>query len=70
MDGLEQTYGDRLRFVRVDFNSSDGQALAQRYRVRAHPTIVVIDRTGVARTTVFGVPKREELEQAIDTVLT
>lgn len=70
MDGLEQKYGTRLRFVRVDFNSSDGQALAQRYSVRAHPTIVVIDRAGVARTTVFGVPKREELEQAIGNVVT
>jgi hypothetical protein len=68
VDGLEQTYGSRLRFKRVDFNSTEGQALAQRYQVRGHPTIVVIDRAGTVRTTIIGVPTRERVEQAIKDV--
>jgi thioredoxin-related protein len=65
VDGLEQTYGTRLHVMRVDFNSSTGQELAARYQVRGYPTIVVIDRAGVARSTIIGVPTRERVEQAI-----
>jgi thioredoxin-related protein len=54
--------------MRVDFNSPAGQELAARYRVRSHPTIVVIDRAGTGRTTIIGVPTRERVEQAIKDV--
>ena len=69
MDGLEQTYGTRLHVMRVDFNSPAGQELAARYQVRGHPTIVVIDRVGIARATIIGVPTRERVEQAIKDVV-
>lgn len=69
MDGLEQTYGTRVSVMRIDFNSEQGQTLAQRYLVRNHPTIVVIDRSGTARATIFGVPNRLEVEQAIAKVV-
>ena len=68
MDGLEQSYRTRLRFMRVDFNSATGQELAARYQVRGHPTIVVIDRAGTVRATIIGVPTRERVEQAIKDV--
>jgi len=68
VDGLEQTHGTRLRFMRVDFNSPAGQELAARYQVRGHPTIVVIDRAGTVRATIIGVPTRERVEQAIKDV--
>ena len=55
--------------MRVDFNSSDGQRLAQGYQVRGHPTIVLIDKTGTARATIVGVPTRERVEQAIKEVV-
>jgi len=70
VDGLEQTYGTRVSVMRIDFNSEQGQALAQRYLVRNHPTIVVIDRSGTARATIFGVPNRLEVERAIAKVVT
>jgi thioredoxin-related protein len=69
VDGLEQSYGTRLRFMRVDFNSTTGQELAARYLVRGHPTIVVIDSEGRARATIIGVPTRERVEQAIKDVV-
>ena len=56
--------------MRIDFNSDQGQALAQRYLVRNHPTIVVIDRSGMVRATIFGVPNRLEVERAIANVVT
>jgi len=51
--------------MRVDYNSADGQALAQRYLVHGHPTIVIIDRSGTVQETIIGVPTRERVEQAI-----
>jgi thioredoxin-related protein len=69
VDGLEQTYGSRVSVIRIEFNSEQGQALAQRYLVRNHPTIVVIDRSGTARATIFGVPNRLEVERAIAKVM-
>ena len=68
MDGLEQNYGTRLRFMRVDFNSTTGQQLAARYKIRGHPTIVLVDGAGMARATIIGVPKRERVEEAISEV--
>ena len=69
MDGLEQIYAKRLRFMRVDFNSPEGQALATRYQVRGHPSILLIDRSGVVTTTIIGIATRERVEQAIAAIV-
>jgi thioredoxin-related protein len=69
VDGLEQQYGRQLQFLRIDFNSPTGRGLAPRYGVHAHPTIVLVDRTGTVRTTIVGVPVPEKVEQAITDVL-
>ncbi|MEN9934463.1 MAG: hypothetical protein RLZZ387_1042 [Chloroflexota bacterium] len=65
MDGLEQEYGARLSFERVDYNTQRGQALARRYNVRAHPTVLVVDTEGAAVATILGVPARERVAEAI-----
>ncbi len=69
MDGIEQQYGDQLNIVRLDFTSARGQALAARYRVSGHPTIVLLDATGRVQTQIFGVPQLERLHAAVQTVL-
>jgi hypothetical protein len=69
VDGLEQTYRTRLNFRRVNFNSSEGQALARYYQVHGHPTIVLIDRAGTPRATIIGVPTRAQVEQEMTKVL-
>jgi thioredoxin-related protein len=66
VDGLEQTYGDRLAFERVDYTSARGQALARRFLVRAHPTVLVIDRAGQVVANIPGVPRREQVAAAIE----
>jgi thioredoxin-related protein len=63
------TYGSRLAVLRVDYASSNGQALARRYQVRAHPTIVVIDAHGAAQLNLPGVPDQARVQQAIRDVL-
>lgn len=54
MDGLEQQYGQKITFERVNFTSERGQSLARRYQVRAHPAIVVIDASGTATLSIPG----------------
>ncbi len=46
----------------------DGQEnpVLKKYRVRAFPTLYVIDHTGVIRHKWVGSPKTEELDKAID----
>ncbi|HWQ11861.1 MAG TPA: thioredoxin family protein [Roseiflexaceae bacterium] len=65
MDGLERQYGGRIRFVRVNFDAPEGQHLARRYLVRAHPTVLIIDRAGEAVASIPGVPARARVEQEI-----
>ncbi|MCG8348934.1 MAG: hypothetical protein MI924_14275 [Chloroflexales bacterium] len=69
MDGIEQQYGDRLEVVRLDFNSPRGQDLATTYRVRGHPTIVLLDRAGAVQATIFGIPNPSSLEEAVQAIL-
>jgi len=69
VDGIEQQYGDQLNIVRLDFTSARGQALAARYRVSGHPTIVLLDDAGRVQTRIFGVPQSERLQAAVQTVL-
>jgi thioredoxin-related protein len=56
--------------VRVDYASPQGQALARRYQVRAHPAVVVIDRRGTQQYAAPGIPNRARVAQAIEQVLT
>jgi thioredoxin-related protein len=69
VDGLEQRYRGRLAVRRVDYNSTAGRQLAQRYQVRAHPAVVVIDRQSEAIYAQAGIPDAGRVEQAIDQAL-
>lgn len=52
MEKLEQTYGDRIKFVR--FNVDGNQDIAQRYHVMSVPSLVLF-RDGQAKEKVTGV---------------
>ena len=52
MEKLEQTYGDRSKFVR--FNVDGNQDIAQRYHVMSVPSLVLF-RDGQAKEKVTGV---------------
>ena len=55
--------------MRVDYNSAAGRQFAQRYQVRAHPAVVVIDKQGQAIYAQPGIPDAGRVEQAIDQAL-
>lgn len=63
IDQLDQTYGDRLNFVR--FNVDDGQEIAERYHVLSVPSLVVFN-DGVAKEKLTGLFSRDKLARYVD----
>lgn len=55
--------GDGVVWQEVDLSRDPGSG--ERYRIRATPTVVVLDPLGEVRKIVVGVPDREELRRAI-----
>ncbi len=64
VDGLEQEYGNRMTFQRLNA-AWEGQALFQRYNLPGHPAYVIVDKQGNVVWRFVGQTTRETLEQAI-----
>jgi thiol-disulfide isomerase/thioredoxin len=43
---LEEEFGDRMRFVRVDFDDPDNRALARKYAINGVPYVLMLDGQG------------------------
>lgn len=66
VDGLEERIGARAGFARVDIFSESGGALADRYRVSATPTYLLLDEGGhVVYRQVGGSPNSEAFLAAL-----
>jgi thioredoxin-related protein len=65
VNGLDQQYGQQVAFANVDYNSSANKELVSKYRVRGHPTFVILDRAGNVSQTFVGATARADLEAAI-----
>ena len=63
VDELEQDWGDRVTFEKIDVD--ENQDIANQYQVRSIPTIIIEDDDGVVERFV-GVTQREDLEQALE----
>lgn len=63
---LAEEFGERARFVSV--NVDDSPAIAQRFAVRAIPTILVL-RDGRVIGTVVGAQSADRLRQLVTTAL-
>jgi thioredoxin-like negative regulator of GroEL len=46
VNGLEQTYQDRIVVKRVNADVGSGPAMMSRYRIPGHPTLLVFDQNG------------------------
>ena len=64
VDGLEQEYGNRMTFQRLNA-ASEGRTLFQRYNLPGHPAYVIVDKQGTVVWRFVGQTTRETLEQAI-----
>ena len=68
VDGLAQDFGDRVTFQRLDARR-EGAELFRQYRLRGHPSYVIIDRSGKIAWRGIGVVSRQELEDVLQQVL-
>lgn len=46
VNGLEAEYKESIVFHKLDANTPEGRQAMQTYRLRGHPAIIVIDRSG------------------------
>ncbi|WP_336035297.1 thioredoxin [Halobacterium yunchengense] len=63
LDDLEEDYGDRVVFEKIDVDENED--IANEYQVRSIPTVVVEDDDGVVERFV-GVTQRDQLEDALE----
>ena len=69
MDGLEQKYGDRIAFKRVNANEGDGPTVMRDYRVLGHPTLLIFDSQGQEVRRFIGPQPAETIEEVLESVL-
>ena len=69
VDGLEEDYGSRVAFQRLNVDGHNGRAAAQTYRVRGHPAIVVLDAQGKVIWSRVGVQSRDDIASALESAL-
>ncbi|MCP1675390.1 thioredoxin 1 [Natronocella acetinitrilica] len=66
LDDVAQTYGERIRVVKV--NIDENQAIAPRFGIRGIPTLMVF-KDGAAQATRVGALSRPELAAFVDSNL-
>ena len=66
VDGLEQQYGNRLTFRRINADKGEGPAIVRTYNILGHPTVLLIDKNGKERQRFIGPQDADTLRQAID----
>ena len=70
VDGLEEQYGVRVDFIRLDaLDGGQGEAAFATYGLRGHPSIVVVAPDGQVSAVKLGIVPREELAQALEAAL-
>ncbi len=69
VDGLEQQYGERVKFVRLEFDDSVQGPQARKLGVFAHPAFVLIKANGEIAMRFTGEVARAKLEAAIQELL-
>jgi thioredoxin 1 len=65
LEQLETEYAGRVDFVKV--NSEQVAAIAQQYRVRSLPTILILHR-GVVEASVIGMQGKAAIVKALESV--
>jgi hypothetical protein len=68
VDGLQENYGDRVAFKRLDAEN-EGRTAFSAYNLRGHPSYVIINTAGEVLWKSVGELPRERFEEAIRQVL-
>lgn len=69
VNGLEETYGDRVVFRRVNADKDNGPEIVRAYNVLGHPTIMLVNEKGKELQRFVGPQSTETLQDAIEKTL-
>ncbi len=69
VNGLEQEYGHRVVFERVDANTESGRLRFQAYRLRGHPGFVLVDAQGEVLWSFTGPLDSERFRLQLEALL-
>ena len=69
MDGIEREYQGKLQVVRLNFNEARNEKVIRMLGVRAHPTIVFLDKDGQRLGQRLGPPSLDELRGRVEPLL-
>jgi hypothetical protein len=69
VDGLEDKYGMRLNFVRLDFDDPTDNARARALGVFGHPAIVLVRSDGSVASRLEGEVTAAKLDRVVLTLL-
>ncbi len=69
MNGLESEYGDLITFQKLNVDEPDGALAAQAYRIRGHPTVIILDANGKQIWSRTGALTRSDYAEAIESAL-
>ncbi len=69
MDGLEQTYGERITFVRVNIHNPKNQDIMDEFGFTVTPDILLVDGNGKVLDSWDETIKAEDVSWAIDAAL-
>jgi len=69
VNGLNETYGDRIEFRELDANAPDGQQAFRAYALPGHPGYVLLNPQGDVLWKGFGEQSREIMQRQLDSAL-
>jgi len=69
VNGLNETYGDKIEIRELDANAPDGQQAFRAYALPGHPGYVLLNPQGNVLWRGFGEQSREIIERQLDAAL-
>ena len=69
VNGLEETYGQDFKIVRVDIDTAQGKDLAREHYFIGQPTFIFFDATGEEVRRLMGPQAAETMQREIDRIL-
>lgn len=69
VDGLEETYGDEFKIVRINIDKSDGVKLAREHGIIGQPSYIFFDWEGEEIRRMAGPQFTEVMAREIERIL-
>jgi thioredoxin-like negative regulator of GroEL len=69
VNGLEQTYGQEFKIVRIDIDTAEGKKLAREHNFIGQPTFIFFDDSGEEVRRLMGPQEAETMQREIDRIL-